>query len=385
LGERIVVRIPDRADRREHAMVVEDLAVVERGVLAAGVAVVDELDVGAGAAQVERHPQRVEDEIGAHVVGELPADDHPAVDVDHESEEDRPLPAAQVGEVGTPELVRPGGGEVALHQVGPPDRLRVSDSRAPWLPAPLRAPDAVAAHQPLHPAAADLLARAPQRPPHPPGAVGEVVARVDLPDQLEQPLVLDRTSRALAAAALVVGGRRHVQGLADRLDPEAPALSVDERAHLGRSRSSSLAKNTLAAFKISFARRSSKFSRRSLRISSRSSLVSRSLRRPSFASTCRTYFRSVSDGSPRSAATCAIGRPDSNTSRVARSNNSTGYFLALAITGASPSARTAPGSQVSVKPGMAQPASGVPEEAARRGGPSVGAAGAGRAERAPIR
>ncbi|HZO95913.1 MAG TPA: hypothetical protein VFB42_00925, partial [Gaiellaceae bacterium] len=46
--------------------------------------------------------------------------------------------------------------------------------------------------------------------------------------------------------------------------------------------------------------------------------------------------------------------PDSNTSRVARSNNSTGYFLALAITGASPSARTAPGSQVSVKPGMAQ-------------------------------
>jgi hypothetical protein len=59
-------------------------------------------------------------------------------------------------------------------------------------------------------------------------------------------------------------------------------------------------------------------------------------RRASLASTCRTYFRSVSDGRPRSAATCAIGRPDWNTSRVARSNNATGYFLALAITGASP-------------------------------------------------
>src|SRR5829696_8684898 len=224
----------------------------------------------------------------------------------------------------------------------------------PPLSPPLPAPGGRGAHQPLDAAAADLLAGAPQRAPHPPGAVGEVVARVDPPDQLEQPLVLDRTSRALAATTLVVGGRRHVQGLADRLDPEAPALFVDERAHLGRWGSSSLAKNTLAAFKISFARRSSKFSRRSFRISSRSSLVSKSLRRPSFASTCRTYFRSVSDGNPRSAATCAIGRPDSNTSRVARSNNSTGYFLALATTGASPSARTAPGSQVSVKPGMAQ-------------------------------
>jgi hypothetical protein len=35
-----------------------------------------------------------------------------------------------------------------------------------------------------------------------------------------------------------------------------------------------------------------------------------------------------------------------NTSRVARPNNSTGYFRDLAITGASSSARTDPGSQV---------------------------------------
>jgi hypothetical protein len=39
LGERIVVRVADRADRGEHAVVVERLTVVERGVLAAGVAV----------------------------------------------------------------------------------------------------------------------------------------------------------------------------------------------------------------------------------------------------------------------------------------------------------------------------------------------------------
>ena len=75
-------------------------------------------------------------------------------------------------------------------------------------------------------------------------------------------------------------------------------------------------------------------------------------RRPSFASTWRTYFRSVSDGSPRSAATCAIGRPDSNTTRVARSNSSTGYFLALGITDLLPPEN--PAIKVSVKPGTAR-------------------------------
>ncbi|MHB8644094.1 MAG: hypothetical protein ACYDA3_14550, partial [Gaiellaceae bacterium] len=48
------------------------------------------------------------------------------------------------------------------------------------------------------------------------------------------------------------------------------------------------------------------------------------------------------------------GRPDSNTSRVARSNNSTGYFLALGMTDLS-FRQADPGIEVSVKPGMAHP------------------------------
>ena len=75
-------------------------------------------------------------------------------------------------------------------------------------------------------------------------------------------------------------------------------MRIDERAHFGRCGSSSPAKNTLEAFRISFARHSSKTSRRSLRISSRSSPDKMSLRRPSFASTWRTYLRNVSDGRP---------------------------------------------------------------------------------------
>ena len=68
-----------------------------------------------------------------------------------------------------------GSGVVVRH--GLPRRL------APWIP--------LLAHQPLDPAAADLLAGAPQRLPHPPVAVGVVVGRVHLADPREQPLVLD--------------------------------------------------------------------------------------------------------------------------------------------------------------------------------------------------
>jgi hypothetical protein len=57
--------------------------------------VVDQLDVGAGTAPTERHSQRVEDEVGEHVACELPADDPPAVRVEHEGEEDEPFPASR--------------------------------------------------------------------------------------------------------------------------------------------------------------------------------------------------------------------------------------------------------------------------------------------------
>ena len=117
LGDGVVQRVADRPDRGEHAVVLERLAVVIRGVLAPGIGVLNERDVGAGLALVKRHAQRVQDERRSHMRGELPPDDPAAVGVDHEAEEDQALPAAQVGEVGEPFLIRAGGGEVALHEV----------------------------------------------------------------------------------------------------------------------------------------------------------------------------------------------------------------------------------------------------------------------------
>jgi hypothetical protein len=50
----------------------------------------DHLDVGTRLAAMQRHPQRLEDEVSAHVRGELPADDHPRVRVEHEAKKTSP-------------------------------------------------------------------------------------------------------------------------------------------------------------------------------------------------------------------------------------------------------------------------------------------------------
>ena len=160
------------------------------------------------------------------------------------------------------------------------------------------------------------------------GPVGLVIGEMQLPDQPQQPLVLDAAPGAVAGLAVVVGGRRHAQDLADRLDAEATTVRIDERAHFVRSASSAFAKNTQADFKISFARRSSKFSRRSCLISSRSSLWAAPGVSPvglglPHALTQRlrmhTQIRAI----------CAIGRPDSSARRTPRATSSSGYFLAL--------------------------------------------------------
>jgi hypothetical protein len=63
LGERVVAGVTDRPDRGQHPVVGERLGVVDRGVLAAAIGVVDKFDVGAAAALMQRHPQRVQHDV----------------------------------------------------------------------------------------------------------------------------------------------------------------------------------------------------------------------------------------------------------------------------------------------------------------------------------
>src|SRR5204863_6806415 len=175
------------------------------------------------------------------------------------------------------------------------------------------------------------------------------IGGVYLADQREHAPILDLTGGALAGGALVVGGRRHAQSPADRLDPEAITATVDEHAHFGRSGSSSLAKNTDASLRIEFARRSSKFSLRSRPSSSRSSVV-RPSRRPMSTSARRTRLRNASSPIPKSRAICAIGRFDSNARRIPRRINSSGYLVRLPMGPEFLPRGANPRNQVSVKP-----------------------------------
>jgi hypothetical protein len=61
----------------------------------------------------DRHLQRVDDQAGAHVLGQLPADDHPSGQVDHRGQIQPALTGAQVSDV--PDQPLPGdlGGELS--------------------------------------------------------------------------------------------------------------------------------------------------------------------------------------------------------------------------------------------------------------------------------
>jgi hypothetical protein len=68
------------------------------------------------------------------------------------------------------------------------------------------------------------------------------------------------------------------------------------------------------------------------------------------------HLRNVSDGIPRSLATCAIGRPDPITNLAPRSSSSGGYFLGRDIrTDASSLRGQNPRQKASVKPSLPQP------------------------------
>ena len=76
----------------------------ERDVLRALVGVMDESWLGSAA--VDGHLEGVDDELGAEVVGDRPADDPARVAVEHDRDVEPALPGAHVADVGDPEPVR---------------------------------------------------------------------------------------------------------------------------------------------------------------------------------------------------------------------------------------------------------------------------------------
>jgi hypothetical protein len=79
----------------------------------------------------DRHLPGVVDEAVSRVRRELPADDPPREDVEHDCQVRPALPGAYVGEVTDPQLVRPGRLEAPADKIRACDGLSLWDRRAP--------------------------------------------------------------------------------------------------------------------------------------------------------------------------------------------------------------------------------------------------------------
>jgi len=151
--------------------------------LGAMVAVVDEIP-----ARTTVDDRRVEgggDELGPHVRRDRPADDPAGEGVGDRGEVAGAAPRRQLGDVGDPEPVGPGGGEVAVDEVGEGCGILVADGRAHEPPA-MDTREVVAHHEPRDPLARDVEAglgevgmdaghpvRSPAAGMRPPDRVGE--------------------------------------------------------------------------------------------------------------------------------------------------------------------------------------------------------------------
>jgi hypothetical protein len=98
-----------------------------------------------GLATDDGHAQRVGDQFGAHVLGNGPADDEPGVGVHHRGAVQDAFGGAVFGDIGNPQPVWLGDGEVAVDQIRAGCRVRVTD-RAAATSTPVEALDAGLAH-----------------------------------------------------------------------------------------------------------------------------------------------------------------------------------------------------------------------------------------------
>jgi hypothetical protein len=181
----------------------------------------------------DRHAERVEDELGAHVIGHGVAQQPAAAEVEHRGEEQPALAGGDVGDVLHPSRIGDAGLEPSADQVG--DLVAVGAGEGGAAPAAVMAAGhAVAAHQPVH----SLLVHNQSRPAqlgvharHPVVAIGGLE---DRPHQRHQLRFGDLTfggSGCLPGAPVVVAGGGHLGRVARRGDREPGCLLVID-AHI---------------------------------------------------------------------------------------------------------------------------------------------------------
>ena len=105
-GQGVVIAVANTADRRLDTRLGEAFGILNRDVLAAAVAVVDQSAAMDWPPIVDRLLEGVEHKAGMCRPAHPPAHDIAGVDVDHEGHLDKPGPRRDVGEVRNPQHVR---------------------------------------------------------------------------------------------------------------------------------------------------------------------------------------------------------------------------------------------------------------------------------------
>lgn len=264
--ECVVVAIAFAAHRGFDTRLSQTLAVANRHVLRPAIAMVNQGAVTLRLARVECLFQCIENEVGLHRAADAPANDASGEHVNDEGHVEPALPGRDVGEIRHPKLVRPLGLELPIDPVQWARRFAVADRRAHHLAAH-HAAQALPPHQSLDRASRHRHALTHELPPD---LVSTVDLKVDHPDALDlryQSIITLRSGTALQRIALKhpmvsISRRGDLQNLADRLDPVRVTVRVNKVPQdFSRRSSSAWAKNALASFKISLARRSSLTSR----------------------------------------------------------------------------------------------------------------------------
>jgi len=146
-------------------------------------------DADVRAASRDGHRERFDHELLAHVIGDRPPDDPPAVAVHHRRQVQPALPRPDVGDIRAPQPVDRGRVKVPLDEIGRGSHPRDADRGAP--PTPVQLPgQASGPHQPLDPLTSDLDAVSePQLGVHARGPVRLAGLLVDARDPAGQQLV----------------------------------------------------------------------------------------------------------------------------------------------------------------------------------------------------
>ena len=172
LGQGVVVAVADGPDRGDGADLGEPFAVADGGELRPGIAVTPQpvaagCRVTSGPSRSRRGPSSVR-----MCDGDPPADDHPRERVDDEAHVGDPGPGRHEGQVGDPQLVRGGRGELPLRP-GPGAAPATGSGRVVRTRLVRRAPSMPAgAHQPGDLVAADVE-------PGPAGGLPQLAGPVD--------------------------------------------------------------------------------------------------------------------------------------------------------------------------------------------------------------